>query len=120
MRVEIVIPQSQADIDRLDALYAQGKLGTAEEWTLFNGVDNKLPEHAHVFHIHVNAFKVTKINGQPLEKPRWRDTFVLTGQSGDSITLEMNFDDFTGKFVNHCHVLSHEDLGMMEAVEVFE
>ena len=98
----------------------QAKLGTAEEWTLTNGVDHKLPAHAHVFHVHVNPFKVTKINGRPLDTPLWRDTFVLTGQTGDSITFEMNFDDFTGKFVNHCHVLSHEDLGMMEAVEVIE
>jgi FtsP/CotA-like multicopper oxidase with cupredoxin domain len=30
----------------------------------------------------------------------------------------MNLDDFTGKFVEHCHVLSHEDLGMMESLEV--
>ena len=42
----------------------QVKLGTAEEWTLVNGVDNKLADHAHVFHIHVNPFKITKINGR--------------------------------------------------------
>jgi FtsP/CotA-like multicopper oxidase with cupredoxin domain len=94
------------------------KLGTAEEWTVTNGVDNKLAEHAHVLHIHVNPFRVTKINGQALDVPLWRDTFVLTGSTGDSITLESNFVDFTGRFVQHCHVLSHEDLGMMEAIEV--
>jgi hypothetical protein len=38
--------------------------------------------------------------------------------SGDSLTFETNFDDFTGKFVEHCHVVAHEDLGMMSAVEV--
>lgn len=96
----------------------QVKLDTAEEWTLTNDRDEKLERHAHVFHIHVNPFKVTKINGQALAKPLWRDTFVLTGNDGDSITFESNFVDFSGKFVNHCHVLSHEDLGMMEAIEV--
>ena len=96
----------------------QIKLGTAEEWTLVNGVDNKLADHAHVFHIHVNPFKITKINGTVLERPLWRDTFVLTRKTGDSITFESNFDDFTGKFVQHCHVLAHEDLGMMESLEV--
>jgi len=96
----------------------QVKLGTAEEWTVVNGPDHKLHEHAHVFHIHVNPFKITRINGRPLDRPLWRDTFVLTRSSGDSFTFETNFVDFTGTFVEHCHVLSHEDLGMMETIEV--
>jgi len=96
----------------------QVRLDTAEEWTVINGLDDKLPEHGHVFHIHVNPFKVTKINGQQLDRPLWRDTFVLTGTTGDSFTFETNFLDFTGRFVDHCHIASHEDLGMMEIVEV--
>jgi FtsP/CotA-like multicopper oxidase with cupredoxin domain len=101
-----------------DRIPYQAKLGTTEEWTLINAVDNKLPMHAHGFHIHVNPFKVTQINGQDLDVPLWRDTFALTGMTADSITFEVSFLDFTGKFVEHCHVLSHEDLGMMEAIEV--
>jgi FtsP/CotA-like multicopper oxidase with cupredoxin domain len=96
----------------------QIKLGTAEEWTLRNALDTKLMAHAHVFHIHVNPFKITKIDGRTLSTPLWRDTFVLTKSTGDSLTFESNFVDFAGKFVDHCHVLSHEDLGMMEAIEV--
>jgi FtsP/CotA-like multicopper oxidase with cupredoxin domain len=96
----------------------QMKLGTAEEWTVFNSIDNRLPRHAHSFHIHVNPFKVTRVNGVTLSRPLWRDTWVLTGSTGDSFTFASNFDDFTGLFVQHCHVLSHEDLGMMEALEV--
>ncbi|MGC4105159.1 MAG: hypothetical protein QM753_02240 [Thermomicrobiales bacterium] len=38
--------------------------------------------------------------------------------NGDSFTFVMNFTDFTGLTVEHCHVLSHEDLGMMEALEI--
>ena len=94
------------------------KLGTAERWRVFNDLDRKLHRHAHVFHIHVNPFKITEINGKKLAKPLWRDTFVLTGGTGDSFTFETNLDDFTGKFVEHCHILSHEDLGMMEALEI--
>ena len=94
------------------------KLNTAEEWTLVNACDNKLMDHAHVYHVHVNPFKITAINGRRLSTPLWRDTFVLTKRSGDSLTFESNFVDFTGKFVEHCHVLAHEDLGMMAAVEV--
>ena len=94
------------------------KLGTAEEWTLVNAHDPKLMQHAHVFHIHVNPFKITAINGHPLATPLWRDTFVLTKTDGDSFTFQMHFADYTGKFVEHCHVLAHEDLGMMEAIQV--
>ncbi len=96
----------------------QVPLGTAEEWTLVNAIDPKLMKHAHVFHVHVNPFKITKINGKPLRKPLWRDTFVLPKSSGDSLTFESNFVDYPGKFVEHCHMVSHEDLGMMAAVEV--
>jgi FtsP/CotA-like multicopper oxidase with cupredoxin domain len=96
----------------------QVTLGTAEEWTLTNALDTKLEDHAHVYHIHANPFKITKINGKLLDTPLWRDTFVLTKSTGDSITFESNFVDFTGRFVEHCHVLTHEDLGMMAAVEV--
>ncbi len=96
----------------------QIKLGTAEEWTVINGSDHKLEDHAHVFHIHVNPFKIIAINGRTLPTPLWRDTFVLTGKTGDSFTFQSSFENFTGKFSQHCHVLTHEDLGMMEAIEI--
>jgi FtsP/CotA-like multicopper oxidase with cupredoxin domain len=96
----------------------RAKLGTAEEWTLVNALDVKLMDHAHVYHIHVNPFRITEINGRRLSTPLWRDTFVLTKRTGDSLKFQTNFDDFTGKFVEHCHVLAHEDLGMMAPVEV--
>ena len=46
---------------------------------------------------------------------------ILWGGSRDkpnSVTFRMRFTDFTGKFVWHCHALDHEDMGMMELVEV--
>jgi len=73
-----------------------------------------------VFHIHVNPFKITSRNAKRLARPLWRDTYVLTKRAGDSFTFETNFDDFTGRFVEHCHVIAHEDLGMMESIEVVQ
>ena len=93
------------------------QLNTAEEWTITNGADQGF---VHVFHIHVNPFLVTKINGVPVEKPFWRDTYVVGPNLGDSFTCVMNLTDFTGTFVQHCHVLTHEDLGMMEALRIVE
>jgi FtsP/CotA-like multicopper oxidase with cupredoxin domain len=96
----------------------QVPLGTAEEWTLENAFDPKFMEHAHVFHIHTNPFKITKRNGQVLSPPLWRDTYVLTKSAGDTMTFESNFVDYPGKFVEHCHIVAHEDFGMMSAIEV--
>ena len=93
-------------------------LGTAEEWTLTNDFDPAMGVHAHVYHIHTNPFKITKRNGELLAKPLWRDTYVLTKRGGDSITFESNFEDYPGKFVEHCHIVSHEDLGMMSEIQV--
>ena len=90
-------------------------LGTAEEWTIRNAADEGF---VHVFHIHVNPFLVTHVNGDRLTTPVWRDTWALGPRLGDSFTFVMNIDDFTGKTVEHCHVLTHEDLGMMEALEI--
>lgn len=89
----------------------------AEEWTLINDHDSKLVEHARVFDIHQNPFKVTNTNGAQLATPLSGDTFVLTHSSADSFTFESNFLYYTGKFVQHRHVL-HEDLEMMSASEV--
>ena len=93
----------------------RAQLGTAEEWTVVNDSDD---QHEHSFHIHVNPFKVTAVNGKPLTVPLWRDTYLLPPGKGGSFTFQTNFDDFTGTFVEHCHVVSHEDLGMMESIEV--
>ena len=112
-------------------VYKTMKLGTVEEWT----VTNKNP-FVHPFHIHVNPFFVTHINGESLadlpdDDPRkalmrWQDTIALpvatTNAAGDtvdgSITFLSRYTKFTGKFVIHCHILGHEDTGMMQAVEV--
>ena len=88
-------------------------LGAVEEWTIAN-----LQDADHPFHIHVTDFQVTAINGQPLAEPIWRDT-VNVPRLG-SATVRMRFEEFTGRFVLHCHILNHEDLGMMQLVEVYD
>ncbi|MEO0484876.1 MAG: multicopper oxidase domain-containing protein [Pseudomonadota bacterium] len=95
-------------------------LGTSEEWTVEN---NTAAVHAH--HIHVNPFLVTHINGRELAPTdplrRWQDTIALPFSTNDgpgTITYKTRFETFTGKFVLHCHILRHEDRGMMQTVEV--
>ncbi|UYN95511.1 MAG: multicopper oxidase family protein [Enhydrobacter sp.] len=91
------------------------KLGSVEEWTVVN-----THEHDdHVFHIHTNPFMVTHLNGRPLATPQWRDTAVVE-RKGGSLTFRSRFIDYTGLFVIHCHMMNHEEMGMMQTVEVYE
>ena len=90
-------------------------LGSVEEWTIFNTNNIK-----HPFHIHVNPCWVVRINGVPID-PYWADTIALpsgSDQKPGSVTFRSRFFDFKGAYVMHCHMLAHEDMGMMQTVEV--
>jgi FtsP/CotA-like multicopper oxidase with cupredoxin domain len=98
------------DPDRVDQ---RVRLGAVEEWTVVNEDTDD-----HVFHIHTNDMLLTKINGEALAEPIWLDTAILP-RSG-SITFRSRFLDFTGKLMLHCHMMNHEDLGMMQVVEIYD
>lgn len=91
-------------------------LGAVEEWTLFN-----MNNIRHPFHIHVNPCWVVKVNGVAVE-PYWLDTIPLpangSANTPTSVTFRSRFDDFKGLTVMHCHMLAHEDMGMMQAVDI--
>lgn len=71
--------------------------------------------YPHPFHIHINHICVVRISGEPVE-PFWADTIPLPPTG--NITFRSRVTAFTGDFVWHCHALDHEDLGMMQLVEV--
>jgi FtsP/CotA-like multicopper oxidase with cupredoxin domain len=73
-------------------------------------------DEQHPFHIHVNDFQVISIDGKPYEARGLQDTVPLL--PGKDVVIRTHFTDFTGKFVFHCHILNHEDNGMMAVVEV--
>lgn len=90
-------------------------LNAVEEWTIQN-----VNGYPHPFHIHVNDSYIVKVNGVPVT-PYWADTIPVPPARGGvngSVTFRMRFSDFQGKYVWHCHALDHEDLGMMQLVEV--
>lgn len=89
----------------------QVKLGAVEEWTVQN--DDK---QQHPFHIHVNDFQVMSVNGAPYDAVSWQDTVNVPANG--QVVVRIPFRDFTGKFVYHCHILNHADMGMMANVEV--
>jgi FtsP/CotA-like multicopper oxidase with cupredoxin domain/peroxiredoxin len=87
-------------------------LGTAEEWSVSSKEDN------HPFHLHVNPFEVIRRDpetGKIVERV-WRDTVLVTDKK--PVTIRVRYLDFPGKSVFHCHNLAHEDLGMMDNIEV--
>ena len=75
-----------------------------------------IPPLPHIFHIHINPFQVVRTD--PAGRPQlvWKDTQLVS--PGDTINVYTHYTDFTGTFVLHCHILDHEDLGMMQAVKV--
>jgi suppressor of ftsI len=87
-------------------------LGTVEEWTLIN----ESPED-HPFHIHVNDFQVMSVNGRKVRAHGLQDVVVIP-KNGGRVVIRNPFDDFTGHYVFHCHILGHEDAGMMQTVDV--
>ncbi|HMH58944.1 MAG TPA: multicopper oxidase domain-containing protein, partial [Galbitalea sp.] len=86
-------------------------LGTVEEWEFVN-----LTYEPHPVHVHVNPFQVIARNGVAVDENYYRDTVTLPPFG--NITIRTRFDDFVGIFVWHCHILFHEDNGMMQIAEV--
>ena len=104
------------------------KVNTAEEWVL----DNIRPIETgrvapHPFHIHVNPFQVVaegkkdaqgQITWQVIEEADriWHDTIAV--EPDKPLKIWHRFATYPGKFVLHCHILIHEDQGMMYSVVV--
>jgi FtsP/CotA-like multicopper oxidase with cupredoxin domain len=95
------------------------KVGAVEDWT----IENRALE-THAFHIHQIHFKVLEVNGKPAADGDLRDTIEIPFWTGTgpypSVKVRMDFRDPTiaGTFLFHCHILLHEDLGMMHKILV--
>ncbi len=101
--------------------------GNYEEWTVVN---RSFSDHA--FHIHQNPFLVTAVNGISLPVPEWHDTIIVPAAypqppppitspsvTFGSITFRTHFDPITvGALVTHCHLVQHEDIGMMQRIDI--
>lgn len=88
---------------------------TASEWTVKTG---GFPM-THPFHIHVNPFQVQTVEPDGVARWRWKDTWATFSNAAPG-TLRMRYRVFTGRFVLHCHILGHEDVGMMSVVEIVD
>lgn len=89
----------------------QVSLDTVEDWEIIN-----TGTMAHPFHVHVNKFQVISRNGQAAPYAAWKD--VVSVSPGERVRIRMAFRDYAGKTVYHCHVLDHEDRGMMGILDI--
>jgi len=94
------------------------KLGEAQTWYISSVFSH------HPFHIHVNPFEIIKrdASGNIVDR-YWKDTINTpqidpNDEAGSTIEARMRYADFSGAFVSHCHILDHEDHGMMEKVVI--
>jgi len=108
-----------------------------QDWVLEN--DTSGP--AHPFHIHVNPFQIVEIDTPSLNADKtaatyskyiptsdyiWQDVIAIpvgvTTTDGTlypgKVVIRQRYPDFTGTFVLHCHILPHEDRGMMQLVRI--
>ncbi|MEU6220831.1 multicopper oxidase family protein [Streptomyces sp. NPDC047022] len=90
------------------------RLNTVEEWTVRNDT-----QEDHSFHVHTNQFQVMSLNGKLVDPAySWHETVnVLRGQK---LVLRIRFTDFTGRTLLHCHLLNHEDRGMMAVLDIID
>ena len=96
-------------------------LGTAQTWLINSKFE------VHPYHIHVNHFEVIiRDENDEIIDRYWRDTILsrdpINGETLEDTEIEIRtrYEDFTGRFVMHCHILDHEDRGMMELIDIVE
>ncbi|WP_040211011.1 multicopper oxidase family protein [Clostridium polynesiense] len=96
------------DMDRIDESV---KVGDTEIWEVENP-GGMMHEMGHPFHIHGTQFQILSRDGKaPLpEESGWKDTVYI--EPNEKVRLIVKFNK-RGTFMYHCHILEHEDAGMM-------
>jgi FtsP/CotA-like multicopper oxidase with cupredoxin domain len=86
-------------------------LGTTEVWELHNPMNMD-----HPFHLHVHPFQVLDRNGVPEQVRAWKD--VVNVPAGGTVRIVVPFRVHPGVTMFHCHIVEHEDYGMMALLDV--
>jgi FtsP/CotA-like multicopper oxidase with cupredoxin domain len=92
----------------------QVTLGAFDEWILETRSDSLY--YAHPVHIHINPFQMARYGPDGKAELVWKDTILVP--QGERQHIFTRYTDYIGSYVYHCHILDHEDQGMMEVVEV--
>jgi FtsP/CotA-like multicopper oxidase with cupredoxin domain len=135
--VGFFVNNASYDPDRVDQTR---QVNTTDDWVLTAVGGGGIPAEPHIFHIHVNPFEVVDVTslatGASIFGPRgeclvteaglanqycgmwhkFKDTVFV--QNGYKVLIRTKYDRYIGEFVIHCHILDHEDSGMMANVEI--
>lgn len=113
MMHHVTINGKQFDMNRIDLTQ---KKGETEVWEIYNKRD-MMGGMIHPFHIHGTQFQVISINDEipPENLQGFKDTIAI--EPGDKIKLAVTFPE-AGTYMYHCHILEHEDNGMMGQIKV--
>lgn len=95
------------NMDKINTMVADG---TVEEWTIVNKTTMQ-----HPFHLHIWPMQVVDVAGTALDFVLYQD--VVTVPNGSSVKVRVAFNSHQGKTLYHCHILDHEDQGMMGVIE---
>lgn len=110
----LAINGKRMDMGRIDERI---RLGTTEIWEISNSSAGMM-QMAHSLHLHDVQFQILDRNGvPPPPQERGRKDTVLVGPN-ETVRIIARFQDYTGVYMYHCHLLEHEDRGMMGQFEV--
>ena len=104
--MRFTIDGKEFDPDRVDQAV---RVSTVEEWTI-----NNTSPMDHPLHLHVWPMQIIEQDGEPVVGPTWQDVVNVPARS--DVKVRVAFDTFGGRTVYHCHILDHEDNGMMGTI----
>ncbi len=109
----VTINGKKFDPKRIDFIQQQG---VTEVWEIYNKKD-MMGGMIHPFHIHGTQFKIISRDGEePMENEQgWKDSIGV--QPGEKVKIAIQFKH-KGVYMFHCHILEHEDNGMMGQIQV--
>lgn len=110
----VTINGKKFDADRIDLRQEQG---VTEVWEVYNKKD-MMGGMIHPFHIHGTQFKVISRDGKEvgLNEQGLKDSILVN--PGEKVKILVTFPE-KGVYVFHCHILEHEDNGMMGQIEIY-
>jgi FtsP/CotA-like multicopper oxidase with cupredoxin domain len=89
----------------------RAKVGAYEHWKIVNASGELHPLHIHQVH-----FLAYAENGRPIADPLWRDTVDVPYRGSVDVIMDFTNPVIRGMSVFHCHLLNHEDKGMMAKI----
>ena len=87
------------------------QVGTYQHWRIVNQSDELHPMHIHQAH-----FLAYAANGVRLETPEWLDTVNVSARGTVDVIMDFTDPLIKGMSLFHCHLLNHEDKGMMAKI----